>query len=113
VVKDSSVKKILILAANPKNSVPLRLDEEVREIDEGLRRAQMRDRFELEQKWAVRPRDVQRAILDFAPQIVHFSGHGVGEGGLALEDELGQAKLVSTSALVCLSCLLIRWSVCC
>jgi AAA-like domain/CHAT domain len=99
VTNDSSVKKILILAANPKNSVPLRLDEEVREIDEGLTRAQMRDRFELEQKWAVRPRDVQRAILDFAPQIVHFSGHGVGEGGLALEDELGQAKLVSTSAL--------------
>lgn len=96
---DSSVKKILILAANPKNSVPLRLDEEVREIDEGLKRAQMRDRFELEQKWAVRPRDVQRAILDFAPQIVHFSGHGVGEGGLALEDELGQAKLVSAGAL--------------
>jgi Leucine-rich repeat (LRR) protein len=99
VTNDSSVKKILILAANPKNSVPLRLDEEVREIDEGLKRAQMRDRFELEQKWAVRPRDVQRAILDFAPQIVHFSGHGVGEGGLALEDELGQAQLVSTSAL--------------
>jgi tetratricopeptide (TPR) repeat protein len=98
-VEPQSVKKILILAANPKNSVPLRLDEEVREIDEGLRRAQMRDRFELEQKWAVRPRDVQRAILEFAPQIVHFSGHGVGEGGLALEDELGQAKLVSTSAL--------------
>jgi hypothetical protein len=99
VTNDSPIKKILILAANPKNSVPLRLDEEVREIDEGLRRAQMRDRFELEQKWAVRPRDVQRAILDFAPQIVHFSGHGVGEGGLALEDELGQAKLVSSSAL--------------
>jgi AAA-like domain/CHAT domain len=99
VENDSSVKKILILAANPKNSVPLRLDEEVREIDEGLKRAQMRDRFELEQKWAVRPRDVQRAILEFAPQIVHFSGHGVGEGGLALEDELGQAKLVSTGAL--------------
>jgi hypothetical protein len=99
VTNDSPVKKILILAANPKNSVPLRLDEEVREIDEGLKRAQMRDRFELEQKWAVRPRDVQRAILDFAPQIVHFSGHGVGEGGLALEDELGQAKLVSSSAL--------------
>jgi hypothetical protein len=37
VVNNSSVKKILILAANPKNSVPLRLDEEVREIDEGLR----------------------------------------------------------------------------
>ena len=30
-------KTILILAANPKNTDHLRLDEEVREIDEGLR----------------------------------------------------------------------------
>ncbi len=93
------VKKILILAANPKNSTPLRLDEEVREIDAGLTRAKNRDQFELEQKWATRPRDVQRAMLDLNPQIVHFSGHGVGDGGLALEDETGQATLVSTEAL--------------
>lgn len=98
-MNENSLKKILILAANPKNSTPLRLNEEVREIDEGLTRAKQRDRFELEQKWAVRPRDVQRAILEIAPQIVHFSGHGVGEGGLALEDEAGQAKLVSTQAI--------------
>jgi hypothetical protein len=42
---------------------------------------------------------MQRAVLEFSPQIVHFSGHGVGEGGLALEDETGQAKLVSAEAL--------------
>jgi AAA-like domain/CHAT domain len=98
-MNDSSVKKILILAANPKNSVPLRLDEEVREIDEGLTRAKMRDLFELKNIGAVRPRDMQRAILEFKPQIVHFSGHGVGEEGLVFEDEVGQAKLVSTGAI--------------
>ena len=98
-MRKNSRKKILILSANPKNSTPLRLDQEVREIDEGLTRAKQRDRFELAQKWAVRPRDVQRAILELTPQIVHFSGHGVGEGGLAMEDETGQAKLVSTQAI--------------
>jgi hypothetical protein len=66
-MSENSLKKILILAANPKNTTPLRLDQEVREIDEGLTRAKQRDRFELEQKWAVRPRDVQRAILDLSP----------------------------------------------
>jgi AAA-like domain/CHAT domain len=101
-MSNSSVKKILILSANPKNSVSLRLDEEVREIEKGLTRAKMRDLFELEQKWAVRPRDMQRAISDFKPQIVHFSGHGAGKDGLVLEDETGQAKLVSTSALTTL-----------
>ncbi len=91
--------KILILAANPKNTPHLRLDQEVRDIEEGLTRAQQRDRFELVQRWAARPRDVRRAILDLNPQIVHFSGHGEGEGGLALEDDQGQAQLVPTAAL--------------
>lgn len=117
------MKKILFLAANPKNSASLRLDEEVREIDEGLIRARQRDQFELTQKWAVRPRDVQRAMLDLKPQIVHFSGHGVGvetpgdraqngdrkfiavsdsgtlPEGLMFEDETGQAKLVNAEAI--------------
>jgi hypothetical protein len=38
-------------------------------------------------------------LLDYEPQIVHFSGHGGGEQGLALEDEAGQAQLVSADAL--------------
>lgn len=96
---DTAVKKILILAANPKGTSPLRLDEEVREIDAGLRRAKKRDQFVLEQRWAVRSRDVQRAMLDVQPQIVHFSGHGVGDGGLAFEDETGQVKFVDAEAL--------------
>ncbi|MEH2247837.1 effector-associated domain EAD1-containing protein [Nostoc sp.] len=93
------VKKILILAANPKNTPPLRLDEELRDIEEGLRRAQKRDQFSLEQKLAVRPRDIQRALLDIKPQIIHFSGHGAAEEGLVFEDEIGQSKLVSGAAL--------------
>jgi hypothetical protein len=91
-------KKILILAANPKATPRLRLDEEVREIEEGLRRAKHRDRFEIQTKWAVRLRDLRRAILDFEPQIVHFTGHGK-EDGLLVEDELGLAVHISAEAL--------------
>jgi len=93
------VRKILFLAANPKNSNPLRLDEEIREIELGLRRARLREQFELEQRWAVRPRDLQRALLEVKPQIIHFSGHGTGEEGLVLEDELAHPKLVLAKAL--------------
>ncbi|KYC37291.1 hypothetical protein WA1_47620 [Scytonema hofmannii PCC 7110] len=95
-----SVKTILILAANPTNTSRLRLDEEVREIDEGLRRSNQREQFKLEQKWAVRSRDFYRAILDYQPQIVHFSGHGAGQEGLVLEDEMGQPAFVKADALV-------------
>lgn len=90
---------ILFLAANPKDTRPLRLDQELRDIAEGLQCAQKRTQFNLEQRWAVRPRDIQRAMLDVNPQIIHFSGHGVGEQGLLFEDELGNAKLVDGAAL--------------
>ncbi|MBE9215961.1 CHAT domain-containing protein [Plectonema cf. radiosum LEGE 06105] len=93
------VKTILILAANPKTTSSLRLDEEVREIDALLQRAKQREQFEIKQRWAVRVRDVSQALLDFEPQIIHFSGHGTGEDGLALEDKTGNVQLVETLAL--------------
>ncbi len=93
------MKTILILSANPQGTSQLRLSEEVREIDNGLQRAKGREEFILEQKWAVRPRDIQRAMLDVEPQIVHFSGHGTGDEGLVFENEIGQTKLVDGEAL--------------
>jgi len=97
--QSSSRKTILVLASSPTNEARLRLDKEVREIDEGLRRSQHREKFTLQQRGAVRPDDLRRAMLDFNPQIVHFSGHGSGEDGLVLENDLGKAQLVSTEAL--------------
>ncbi len=98
-INNSSTKTILILTANPKNTSALRLDEEVREIDAGLQRARKREQFDIKQRWAVRVQDVYQALLYFKPQIVHFSGHGSGDDGLALEDEAGKLKLVDTEAL--------------
>ncbi|MBD2337832.1 AAA-like domain-containing protein [Calothrix sp. FACHB-156] len=93
------MKKILVLSANPQNTVKLRLDEEVREIQAGLERAKIREQFEMITKWAVRPEDLRRALLDHQPEIVHFCGHGEGEQGLVLEDDHGQLQLVSTESL--------------
>lgn len=95
----TAIKIVLFLAANPKDTPHLRLDQEVREIDDGLQRAKRRDQFILQQRWAVRNRDVMRAMLDFKPQIIHFSGHGGGEDGLLLEDEFGKGKFVDAEAL--------------
>lgn len=94
----NSVKKILILSANPKTTSRLRLDEEVREIEEGLKRARRGDQFVIHQKLAVRLRDLRRALLDVEPHIVHFTGHGK-EDGLLVEDELGFAVRISKKAL--------------
>jgi hypothetical protein len=48
---------------------------------------------------ATQPKDIQQAMLDFKPQIVHFSGHGAGQDGLVFEDASGQEKLVEATPL--------------
>ena len=93
------VRTIPILAANPKGTQPLRLNEEVKKIDQGLERAKRRDQFKLVQKWAVTDDDLRRALLDNEPEIVHFSGHGSGADGLAFEDDSGHIQLISGDAL--------------
>jgi hypothetical protein len=98
-LRSEAMKKVLVLAANPRSQQPLRLEEEVREIDAGLRRSKHRDKFLLEQRWAVRARDLQQALLEVEPNIVHFSGHGARTGELYLEDEQGQPHPVSATAI--------------
>ncbi|GAX44446.1 hypothetical protein NIES4075_54650 [Tolypothrix sp. NIES-4075] len=97
--QSSSRKTILVLASSPTNKARLRLDKEVREIDEGLRRSQHREKFTLQQRWALRPDDLRHALLDFNPEIIHFCGHGSGDDGLVLENDAGLAQLVPTEAL--------------
>jgi hypothetical protein len=92
------IKRILILSANPNATPRLRLDEEVREIEEGLRRSKLRDQFEITARWTGRIRDIRRAMLDSEPQIIHFTGHGK-EDGLLVEDETGFAVRISEKAL--------------
>ena len=52
------ITKILILAANPKGTSKLRLDEEVRAIKLRLKLAKGRDDFQIESEWAVRTGDI-------------------------------------------------------
>jgi small GTP-binding protein len=93
-----SMKTILLLAANPKNTNPLRLQEEERDIKERLRLAGYGTE-PIKSAVAARPRDIQQSILDFDPQIIHFSGHGGDEAGLVFEDIDGNPKLISGEAL--------------
>ena len=91
--------KILFLAANPVNTSPLRLDEEIRAIDDALLRARFGERFDLQQHWAVRASDVQMCLLRHDPDIVHFSGHGSPTSELVLQNERGDRHFVRPDAL--------------
>jgi hypothetical protein len=77
--------KVLFLAANPDYTSPLLLGEEVRRIEAEVRASEWRDALEFVSKWSVQPDDLQRALLEHRPQILHFSGHGSPAGDLLLE----------------------------
>jgi CHAT domain-containing protein len=96
---DAPVRTILILAANPKGTERLRLDEEVKKVEQALERSTHRDQFKLVQKWAVTDDDLRRALLDHKPEVVHFSGHGSGVDGLNFEDDQGNVHEIPGETL--------------
>jgi RNA polymerase subunit RPABC4/transcription elongation factor Spt4 len=104
--------KILFLAANPSDSTRLRLDMENRAIDQSLRQAEFRNRFELKQHWAVRVSDIQELLLRHQPNIVHFSGHGSQSSEIILEDDCGKSQPVPAEALSDLFSIL-KDNICC
>lgn len=112
---DVSLKKLLFLSTNPKATTQLFVDEETHQIIEGLRRSKQIENFVIETVLAVSYIDVQRAIFDTKPNIVHFAGHGTEEGKpnmiylsghatrkggrIVFEDETGPVNLVQADAL--------------
>jgi NACHT domain/CHAT domain len=92
-----AMKKILILAANPRGD--LKLDREIRDLEKAIDRAVGESEFEVKLQVAVRPEDLQELFLKHKPRIVHFCGHGAGVQGLVFVDDDAREQLVSTDAI--------------
>jgi hypothetical protein len=84
--------KILFLAANPRDTTHLRLQEEAREMADRLRGSLHRDAFELVHYLAVRSRDLLRGLQELQPHILHFSGHGNLNQEIVLEADDGSSQ---------------------
>src|SRR5579864_3302784 len=84
---------ILIVATRPADHPRLNLDQEVREIENGLRHS--RKCFDIKHLWAAQPQDLRRALLDYKPSYVHFCGHGTGRDGIVLEGHLVDADALA------------------
>jgi formylglycine-generating enzyme required for sulfatase activity len=91
------MKKILIIAANPRKD--LNLDEEIRQLREVIDNSRDHEDFELVDALAVRVGDLHELMFRHQPQIVHFCGHGGGAQGLVFNSDRGQEQLVGTEAL--------------
>lgn len=90
---------ILCLNSDPSNARRLAVGRVVAAIDQSLERSRHRDRFNLEQAFAVTPDDLIKKLLRHRPTIVQFIGHGAEDGRIVLENESGKAFPVEASAL--------------
>lgn len=93
------LRSILLLTANPKGTLPLRLDDEQRCIKDSLKQSDSRDHFYIHVEPAVTIPHIRRALLEHKPEIVHFCGHGAGNDGIVCKNDLGEIKLIPTVAL--------------
>jgi CHAT domain len=93
--------RFLILAANPSGAESLRLDQEIREIQKTIRSGKERDNMSISIRLAVTTADIQQALLDDEPRLVHFAGHGGGPAeSITVMDEHGRAHSIPVAGLV-------------
>ena len=90
----------LFFAANPRYTQKLRLDHELRAIEDKIEVGKYHDLIELRSEWAVRRDDLIKYLNKYKPHIVHFSGHGTETTGeIILEDNTGAPETVSTEEM--------------
>jgi hypothetical protein len=77
--------RLLFLSANPLDGPELKQTREFERIRERLQRTRYRDHYLLEAHWEVKADQLQTLILENAPAIVHFSGHGTTVGELMFD----------------------------
>ena len=75
---------MLYSTANPDAARPLRVDAEMRQVQEAVRGSRLRDNIALHYRPAANLKSIMDGLNDLAPGIVHFSGHGYG-GGIAVD----------------------------
>ncbi|HET6834493.1 MAG TPA: hypothetical protein VFH30_11540, partial [Acidimicrobiales bacterium] len=67
--------RVLYLTANPEPELNLRVDVEVRQVQQAVKAALLRDQIEIVPRVAATPEDLLEGLNDVRPHVVHFSGH--------------------------------------
>jgi hypothetical protein len=92
---------VLFIAASPEDQQPLRLDREVREIQQKVRASDYRDSVRFEHRPATQLGDLIQMLNEVRPDVVHFSGHG-SQHALAFEDSDGRTRPLPNDQLAAL-----------
>lgn len=92
---------VLYLTANPSKKYALRVEAEVRQVQEAVRASKLRDNIALHYRPAADLDSIINGLNDHNPGIVHFSGHGYA-GGLSVDHALvkrRRAKIITFDLL--------------
>ncbi len=92
---------MLFISAEPEGLDRLRIDKEVREIQERVRASELRDSIHFEYRPAARITDLIQHLNEVRPDVVHFSGHGADDGP-AFRDENDNIELLTNDQLASL-----------
>lgn len=84
-----SLVKVLFFSANALDKRPLAVDDEYQAIADALAASPRRAAFSLIIRFAAKPGDLQSALLEHQPDILHFACHGTTEAELMLVAEHG------------------------
>jgi CHAT domain len=67
---------VLLLTSNSLPGQPLRVDAEVRRVQEAVRGSKFAENVQVEYRPAADLKSILDGLNDYQPQVVHFSGHG-------------------------------------
>jgi len=94
VIAHTSKKRLLFVSASPRDSLRLRVEDEIREIENALARSKHGDKFELSKSIGVRKSELHSILSRHNPHFLHISTH-TSKDNLIFEDQSGLAALLA------------------
>lgn len=97
---NSTAITVLLLSTSPSGQARLRVDIEFRAIIDRIRATRFRELFRFVQVQAARFEDLQTALLEHQPHVLHMSSHGNADGSLQFEAATPEAGRISKTRLL-------------
>lgn len=95
-IDPQSLIRIVVVSANPGDTFPLKLQEELKLITQAINNGEYKERFASPDIcYAAQFPDLLEALVRVRPHIVHFAGHGDDEGSVVLQDATGGSLALS------------------
>lgn len=91
---------VLLVSASPERLARLRVDQEFGKIINKIRGTRFRELFRFVQVPAARFDDLQTALLEYQPHVLHLSCHGEPDGSLKFETDDSNAGRITKKQLL-------------